>query len=198
MDCTTLLKTCYLDCCGAKAPRTAKFQSQYDAYWMYLVVVTLYFFTLFMSLTQSNFVLTKITQGNSLYFLAFLGLWAYSLYTFISLRNSNPGYIAALKYEPSEEREDKSDEHSLEGQESSVRRRKKEEKPVPPQDIPIRSKWCRRCEAFIAKHDVWFSFLTCSTIVFGSVFVSVKKIIITSFVSLCCRLLSFLLHWFLR
>lgn len=138
------------DCYGdEKLTRTPKIQSQIEAYWMYVVVCLLYLFTLFMVLSHSNFVLNKALEGSYIPVILFFLFWSYSLFTFISLRNSDPGIIPGLKYqEPEpiekEEREEKSE---------TLKERKKKKEEVLKQDIPERAKYCRKCEGYIAKYD---------------------------------------------
>lgn len=158
MNCRTAItyyfEECYGDEQNSKLPkRTPKIQSQIEAYWMYVVVCLLYLFTLFMVSTHSNFVLNKVIEGNYIYFLFFFLLWAYSLYSFIALRNSDPGIIPGLKWV-----DEQKDEVKLEEKiETLKERKKKKEEPIK-QDIPERAKYCRKCEGYIAKYDVRFEF----------------------------------------
>lgn len=156
MNFCSALGHCWNDCRSSGQKRSPKIQSLYEAYWMYLLVSFLYFTVLALVLTIRNFLTIKMIAGNSVYFMIFLGMWAFSFWSFISLRNSDPGMIPALSPPQDKEIEEEPNKPDLEFSESApVRRKKKIEtiKAVPPPNIPIRAKYCRQCEAFIAKHD---------------------------------------------
>ena len=104
-----------------------------------------------MVLINESILYNQWNSGNKIPMILFLILFLYSLFTFESLRTSNPGFIS--KNEIIFENLNSNDFQDIPSIESYRKSKKTEEKLTSTIKIPMRSKYCKRCENYVSKFD---------------------------------------------
>jgi hypothetical protein len=171
--CSYYCEDCYSDDVAPQkyAKRSAKIESEIEAYWCVkkfstktqdvgilklnknrkLLVYFFYALIVFMVYVNDNFLLHQWKRGNLIPTILFICILIYSLYTFEALRNADPGFIP--KNNLIFENIDPGTFLDIPAIEAFRKSKKNEETIISSIKIPNRSKYCKRCENYVAKFD---------------------------------------------